>query len=159
VFPDTSPRNVEGYTPVNLGSDSWKVGYGAGFYCDATAEPWAKNFNMYSYITEELPNIVETFFPVQKGVKSITGQSMGGNGSLVIAARNPHLYKSVSAFAPISSPSNPLSGFASEAIPRYFANNPEAAKLYDCSEVIRNAKVIPNGLIDIGTHDEFMKWL
>ena len=77
----------------------------------------------------------------------------------MIAARNPHLYKSVSAFAPISSPSNPLSGFADEAIPRYFANKPEAAKLFDCSEVIRNAKAIPNGLIDIGTHDEYMKGL
>ena len=64
VFPDTSPRNIEGYTPVDLGADSWKVGYGAGFYCDATAEPWSKNFNMYSYISEELPRIVETFFPV-----------------------------------------------------------------------------------------------
>ena len=105
VFPDTSPRNIEGYTPVDI-KDSWSVGYGAGFYCNATAEPWSKNFNMYTYIVEELPKIVESYFPVQKGVRSIIGHSMGGNGSLLIAARNPDLYKSVSAFAPISNPTS-----------------------------------------------------
>lgn len=80
---------------------------------------------------------------------------MGGNGSLTIAARNPHLYKSVSAFAPICNSSSVESSFAVEAISRYFANEPEAAKNFDCSEVIRKAKQMPDGLIDFGTHDEY----
>lgn len=155
VFPDTSPRNIEGYTPVDI-KDSWLVGYGAGFYCDATAEPWSKNFNMYTYIVEELPRIVEAYFPVKKGVRSIAGHSMGGNGSLMIAARNPGLYKSVSAFAPIANPSNKDSKFAVEAMTRYFADNLEGAKEYDCSIAIRKAAKIPNGLVDFGTHDEYM---
>lgn len=63
VFPDTSPRNIDNYQPIDI-KDSWSVGYGAGFYCDATAEPWSKNFNMYTYITEELPRVIEAYFPV-----------------------------------------------------------------------------------------------
>ena len=101
VFPDTSPRDIPNYKPVGEPHEQWVVGYGAGMYCNATVEPWSKNFNMYTYITYELPQIVETYFDVAKGVRSITGHSMGGNGSLMIAARNPSLYKSVSAFAPI----------------------------------------------------------
>lgn len=159
IFPDTSPRNIENYKPVDIGADSWKVGYGAGFYCDATSEPWSKNFNMYTYITEELPHVVESFFPVQKGVRSILGHSMGGNGSLMIAARNPDKYKSVSAFAPICNPTSKESAFAFEAISRYFANNPEAAQNFDSSIQVRKAAKIPNGLIDFGTHDEYKQSL
>jgi S-formylglutathione hydrolase len=80
---------------------------------------------------------------------------MGGNGSLLIAARNPDLYKSVSAFAPISNPTSKDSSFAVEAFARYFANNPDAGKDFDCSIVVRKAEKIPNGLVDFGTHDEF----
>ena len=88
---------------------------------------------MYTYITEELPHVVESYFPVQKGVRSIIGHSMGGNGSLMIAARNPDKYKSVSAFAPICNPSSKESSFSVEAINRYFANNTQAAENFDCS--------------------------
>lgn len=84
---------------------------------------------------------------------------MGGNGSLMIAARNPDLYKSVSAFAPISNPTSKDSSFSVEAMNHYFANNLEAAKDFDCSIAIRKASKLPDGLVDFGTHDEFMKGL
>lgn len=134
MFPDTSPRDIDGYKPVGEPSEHWKVGYGAGMYCDATAEPWSKNFNMYTYITEELPQIVEKYFHVAKGVRSIVGHSMGGNGALMIAARNPNLYKSVSAFAPICNSSTGKSDFCNNAMKAYFANDLEKAKNFDCSE-------------------------
>jgi S-formylglutathione hydrolase len=98
VFPDTSPRNC------GAEEGDWTVGYGAGHYCNATQEPWKKHFNMYDYITKELPNTVETFFPVNPQSKSITGFSMGGGGALMIATRNPTQFRSVSAFAPIGNP-------------------------------------------------------
>jgi S-formylglutathione hydrolase len=114
---------------------------------------------MYTYISEELPRIVEAYFPVQKGVRSIIGHSMGGNGSLLIAARNPDLYRSVSAFAPLCNPTSKDSILATEALSRYFANNIEAAENFDCSIAIRKASKMPNGLVDFGTHDEYMKVL
>jgi len=127
VFPDTSPRDVEGYTPVGEAGVQWRTGYGAGHYCNATAEPWSKNFNMYTYVTEELPAVVERYFHVSSERKSIMGHSMGGNGALNIAARNPDSYKSVSAFAPISNSSDENSQFCGNAMKAYFANKPEEA--------------------------------
>lgn len=103
---------------------------------------------MYSYITEELPAIVEKFFHISSTKKSIMGHSMGGNGALNIAARNPGMYKSVSAFAPIGNSSNPESDFCGAAMKAYFADKPEEAKKYDCSESIKAAKHMPHGLID-----------
>ena len=126
-------------------------------YCDATAEPWNKNFNMYTYISKELPEVVEKYFHVAKGVRSITGHSMGGNGSLMIAARNPDLYKSVSAFAPICSQSTGKNGFTNNAMKAYFSNLPEQAKLFDCTEQIKSATKVPVGLVDFATHDEYQK--
>jgi S-formylglutathione hydrolase len=89
---------------------------------------------MYTYITKELPELVEKYFHVAKGVRSITGGSMGGNGAIMIAARNPDLYRSFSAFAPICSPTAEGSGFCENAMKAYFSNEPEKAKLYDASE-------------------------
>jgi S-formylglutathione hydrolase len=89
-------------------------------------------------------------------VRSITGHSMGGNGSLLIAGKNPDLFRSVSAFAPICNASNEDSKFTQTSFSHYFAGNPSAAKEYDCSEVIKNAKKLPVGLIDFGTHDEYL---
>jgi S-formylglutathione hydrolase len=157
VFPDTSPRDVEGYKPVGEPNEQWKTGYGAGMYCDATAEPWSKNFNMYTYITKELPEVVEKYFHVAKGVRSIVGHSMGGNGALMIAARNPDAYRSVSAFAPICNQSTGKSNFCNNAMKAYFANDTEKAKTFDCSEVIKSAAKVPVGLVDFATHDEFGK--
>lgn len=112
---------------------------------------------MYTYITKELPEVVESYFHVAKGVRSITGHSMGGNGSLMIAARNPDLYKSVSAFAPICSVSNENSQFCKRAMKAYFADNIENSKKFDCVFAIKQATVLPVGLVDFGTSDEYIE--
>lgn len=163
VFPDTSPRNLEGYEnfeglhpPTN---PTWSVGYGAGQYCDATKAPWSKHFNMYTYCSEELPRFVEKYFHISSEKRSILGHSMGGNGALTIAARNPEKYRCVSAFAPMGHPME--SGIAMDAIQAYFGSN-EGYKQFDCSEVI-NSKgkdfKMPNGLIDTGSFDDMMQYL
>lgn len=118
---------------------SWRIGYGAGHYCNATAEGWKNHFNMYSYISEELPMICEKYFHISHDHKSIMGHSMGGNGALNIAARNPGMFKSVTAFAPIGNSSCEESDFCGNAMRHYFSNNPEEAKKYDCSESIMAA--------------------
>ena len=85
-------------------NDSYDFGSGAGFYVNATEGKWAKNYNMYDYITKELPGLVTSFFPVDASKKAITGHSMGGHGALICALKNPGKYVSASAFAPISAP-------------------------------------------------------
>lgn len=101
VAPDTSPR---GENVPDDPDGAWDFGHGAGFYVDATQSPWAEHYNMYSYIVKELPTLVEKHFNVSDK-KSIFGHSMGGHGALTIALKNPGLYKSASAFAPICAPS------------------------------------------------------
>ena len=103
VICDTSPRGVDEDCP-EAGSEDHRVGYGAGHYCDATKEPWNKHFNMYSYVTEELPNLVESYFHVDRERRSVMGHSMGGNGALVCAAKLPERYRSVTALAPVGNP-------------------------------------------------------
>jgi S-formylglutathione hydrolase len=150
VFPDTSPRNV------GAEEGNWTVGYGAGHYVNATAEPWKNHFNMYDYITKELPQIVETYFPVKKDTRSITGFSMGGGGALMIAARNPGMFKSVTAFAPIGHPTT-SQNFCFAAFTKYFTDLNEA-KAFDTVEVL-NMKgkdlKLPPGFIDYASMD---KW-
>jgi S-formylglutathione hydrolase len=99
VFPDTSPRNLD-VKEVN-DNDDWMIGYGAGHYCNATNEPYSKNFNMFDYVSTELVDLVNEFFPVDPERKSIMGHSMGGNGALMVAANKRQNYRSASAFAPI----------------------------------------------------------
>ncbi len=100
VVPDTSPRNrgIEGE------DKDWDFGTGAGFYVDATQEKWRSHYQMYSYVVRELPALIADNFPVKPEKMGIFGHSMGGHGALVCALRNPELYKSVSAFAPIAAP-------------------------------------------------------
>src|SRR4028118_2065088 len=100
VAPDTSPRGLD--LPGEY--DDYDLGSGAGFYIDATAEPWARHYETYSYVTEELCALVESNFPARADLRSIFGHSMGGHGALTIALKNPDRYRSVSAFAPISAP-------------------------------------------------------
>lgn len=103
IAPDTSPRgaNIPGE------ADNWDFGVGAGFYLDATEMPWSNNYNMYSYITKELFGVIsENFTALDTSNVSITGHSMGGHGALTIAFKNQHMFKSVSAFAPICNPIN-----------------------------------------------------
>jgi hypothetical protein len=99
VFPDTSPRNCD--IAELEGNSDWTIGYGAGHYCDATAAPYANNFNMFTYVTEELPALINEFFPVDPTKKSVMGHSMGGNGALMVATKCRQNYRSASAFAPI----------------------------------------------------------
>jgi len=157
VFPDTSPRGLD-FPEVNDNSD-WKIGYGAGNYCDATQAPWKDNFNMYTYVTEELPEIVNQFFPVDADTKSIMGHSMGGAGALSIALRNSGSFRSVSAFSPIANPVE--SGFCKKAFTKYFGNDKEAANQYSPVNLIKQKvdagvpreAILPPAMIMTGTSD------
>ncbi|WP_255362968.1 alpha/beta hydrolase-fold protein, partial [Erythrobacter sp. HI0063] len=100
VAPDTSPRGDD----VPDAEDEYDFGKGAGFYIDATEEPWAKNFRMRSYIERELPDLIAAEFPVDMTRQAITGHSMGGHGALTIGLRNADRFRSISAFSPIVAP-------------------------------------------------------
>jgi S-formylglutathione hydrolase len=116
VFPDASPRN----TNIPGCTDDWRVGSSASYYVDATSEKYGKHYQMFTYITEELPHVVSTYFPVRKDNMSITGFSMGGHGALVSAFKTGK-YRSVSAFSPISNPSK-HEEWAIMAYKEYFAD-------------------------------------
>jgi S-formylglutathione hydrolase len=149
---DTSPRN----TGIAGESDDWEFGSGAGFYLNATEQPWARHYRMYDYVRDELRSLVLAHFPARSEQVGIFGHSMGGHGALVLALRNPHLYRSVSAFAPICSPSRCPWGL--KAFPRYLGTDPSAWRLYDAVELVQ-AQVSPLAneiLIDQGTGDKFL---
>ena len=150
VAPDTSPRgaNVPGET------DSWDFGIGAGFYVDATNEPWCKHYRMYSYVTRELPVIVAEKFPADEGRQGIFGHSMGGHGALVGALRNPGLYKSLSAFAPIAAPMR--CPWGKKAFKGYLGDDHAAWAQYDASELIKSTGFPGPILIDQGLADKFL---
>jgi S-formylglutathione hydrolase len=162
VSPDTSPRNVglpgeDYYDPVT-GVIRLEVGfYGAGFYVDATVEPFSAHYKTYSYVTEDLPEIVESHFPARPDSRGIFGHSMGGHGALVCALKNPGRYRSVSAFAPITAPTRVAHG--REALSTYLGPDEAAWREYDASELVRE-NPLPEGrtiLIDQGTADQFLK--
>jgi len=151
ISPDTSPRN----SGILGESDSWDFGVGAGFYLDATTEPWSTNYNMYSYITKELPEVITSNFPSLDITRmSITGHSMGGHGALTIALKNQHMFTSVSAFAPIC---NPIVAFKRQYT-SYLGSNEEDWKPYDASEVLLASGVskYDSILVDMGTADSFL---
>ncbi|MFT4256493.1 MAG: S-formylglutathione hydrolase [Pseudoxanthomonas sp.] len=148
VAPDTSPRGEA--VPDD---DGYDLGQGAGFYVNATRQPWAKNFRMYDYVAEELPALVEANFDTSDA-RSIFGHSMGGHGALVIALRNPGRYRSVSAFAPIVAPMR--SAWGQKALAAYLGEDREAWKQYDASELVRTAPERLPLLIDQGGADEFL---
>ena len=100
---ETNSTTVQGQRSGE--SDNWDFGVGAGFYVDATQAPWSKHYRMYSYVTKELPAAIAANFPARKDRQGIFGHSMGGHGALALALRNPDLYRSVSAFAPVVAPS------------------------------------------------------
>lgn len=153
VAPDTSPRgaNVAGE------EESWDLGTGAGFYVDATTSAWRDHYRMYSYITEELYDIVTGgTLPGDALRTGIFGHSMGGHGALVLALRNPDKFRSVSAFAPIAAPSR--CPWGKKAFGAYLGDNAEAWAEYDASEIVRGlANPFPAGiLIDQGEADQFL---
>jgi S-formylglutathione hydrolase len=151
ISPDTSPRGAS----LPGDTDDWDFGVGAGFYLDATVEPWSKHYKMYSYLLE-LHDLVVNEFPVDPARTGIFGHSMGGHGALVLALRNPTLFRSVSAFAPIAAPS--ICPWGEKAFTGYLGADQEAWKRYDASELMRTMRSpFPNGiLIDQGLADKFL---
>jgi S-formylglutathione hydrolase len=151
IAPDTSPRGagVPGET------DDWELGVGAGFYVDATAAPWHKHYRMYSYVLE-LHALITSQFPVKPGALGIMGHSMGGHGALVLALRNPQLFKSVSALAPICAPSQ--CPWGEKAFASYLGDDRSAWSSYDASALLaRQDQPFPGGiLVDQGLADKFL---
>ena len=150
VCPDTSPRGEN----VPDEEDNWQFGFGAGFYLDATQEPYKDNYNMYSYIKNELPNIIFDNFPVEKKHQGIMGHSMGGHGSLILALRNPEKYRSCSAFAPIVNPSS--AEWSSTAFRKYLGEDKISWRNYDATHLIEDGARFSKIFIDQGTNDPFL---
>jgi len=150
IMPDTSPRGAD----VPDEADRYDLGKGAGFYVNATQEPWSKHYQMYDYVTQELPQLIEANLPVMPGVRSVTGHSMGGHGALICALKNPDMYSSVSAFSPICNPVN--CGWGEGCFGAYLGNDQSEWAAYDATALITGgAKALPM-LIDQGLDDEFL---
>jgi S-formylglutathione hydrolase len=152
VAPDNSPRGLG----LPGEDEDWDFGSGAGFYLDATAEPWSRHYNMDTYVTRELPAVVVEHFPAS-GARGIFGHSMGGHGALTLALKNPDLYASVSAFAPISAPMR--APWGEKAFSGYLGPDTETWREYDASELVRKSP-FPDGrtiLVDQGAADQFLE--
>ncbi|MGV2291833.1 S-formylglutathione hydrolase [Trinickia sp. YCB016] len=153
ISPDTSPRGAG----VPGESASWDFGVGAGFYLDATQEPWSTHYRMYSYVVDELRETVLSELPLERDKLGIFGHSMGGHGALTIALRNPGVYRSVSAFAPIAAPMR--CPWGEKALSGYLGANRETWRQYDASELVAradSAKFDAGILIDQGLADQFL---
>jgi len=150
VAPDTSPRGDD----VPDAKDEYDFGKGAGFYVDATQQPWAKHYRMRSYTERELPGLVAANFPVDMDRQGITGHSMGGHGALTIGLRNPERFRSVSAFAPICAPSQ--APWGEKALGRYLGDDRAAWREYDAVALIEDGARVPELLVDQGTADQFL---
>lgn len=149
ICPDTSPRGLN----LPGESDSYDFGSGAGFYVNATKAPWKNNYQMYDYITKELPALVNANFPLN-GSESISGHSMGGHGALVIALNSPGRYKSISAFAPITNPVN--CPWGQKALAGYLGEDRETWNSYDACYLVANGKSRQPLFIDQGDADKFL---
>lgn len=152
VAPDTSPRGPE--VPDDH-DGAWDFGHGAGFYVNATEEPWSLHYHMYDYVVEELPALVAEHFPVIPERCAIFGHSMGGHGALTIALNNPDRYRSVSAFSPIVSPLN--CPWGEKALSNYLGPDREAWKRHDSCELVRAAQTHLPMLVDQGEADNFLE--
>jgi S-formylglutathione hydrolase len=150
VAPDTSPRGAE--VPDD---PEYDFGQGAGFYVDATEPPFAANYRMDSYITTELPTLLEASLPIDAARQGITGHSMGGHGALTLALRNPDRYRSVSAFAPIVAPSQVRWG--EKALGRYLGPDRSKWRAHDAVALIEDGARLPEILVDQGTSDNFLE--
>jgi S-formylglutathione hydrolase len=149
VAPDTSPRG-EGVAD----DPAWDMGQGAGFYVDATQEPWAPHFAMRAYVEDELPALLAAEFPVDMARQAITGHSMGGHGALTIAMRNPTRFRSVTAFAPIVAPLQVPWG--QKALGGYLGGDPVAWRRHDAVALIEDGARLPDILVDQGDDDQFL---
>jgi len=151
VAPDTSPRG----TGVAGATDAWDFGEGAGFYLDAVQAPFADNFRMYSYVTRELPAMIERHFPADVARSGIFGHSMGGHGALTIALKNPDRYRSVSAFAPIVAPTRVPWG--EKAFTGYLGPDRGAWADHDACELVQRRRFPGPILLDQGSADKFLE--
>ena len=152
IFPDTSPRG-QGVAD----NDSYTLGQGAGFYVNATQDPWKPHFQMWDYIASELPSLVMAEFPLIEDLQAITGHSMGGHGALTLAMNLPDQYKSVSAFAPIANPST--SDWGSEQLSAYLGDNKDNWAAHDSTVLMRKKGHPGHVLIDQGASDQFLNLL
>jgi S-formylglutathione hydrolase len=152
VAPDTSPRGLG----LPGEEDDYDFGSGAGFYLDATVEPFSRHYKMDTYVTRELPQIVAEHLPVSEA-RGIFGHSMGGHGALTLALKNPDLYASVSAFAPVSA--SMRAPWGKKALPGYLGTDEELWREHDASELVRRRPFADGRtiLVDQGTADEFLE--
>ncbi len=150
VAPDTSPRgdNVPD-------ADEYDFGKGAGFYVDATREPWSKHYQMRSYVEDELPALIAEQFPVDMARQSIIGHSMGGHGALTVGLRNPDRFRSISAFSPIVAPGEVPWG--EKALGRYLGDDRASWREYDAVALIEDGAQCRALLVDQGTADNFLE--
>lgn len=151
IAPDTSPRGDD----VPDAPEEYDFGKGAGFYVDATREPWARHYRMRSYIEDELPALIAGSFPADMTRQAITGHSMGGHGALTIALRNPGRFRSVSAFAPICAAQQVPWG--EKALGRYLGEDRAAWAGYDAVALIEAGARLPDLLVDQGSADNFLE--
>ena len=151
VAPDTSPRGED--VPDDA-DGAYDFGLGAGFYVNATQEPWSKHYQMYDYVLEELPALIESVFPVSDQ-RAISGHSMGGHGALTIGLRNPERYTSISAFSPICNPVN--CPWGQKALGNYLGDDRQAWLAYDASELMKESTAKLPILVDQGDSDDFLQ--
>ena len=152
IAPDTSPRG-EGVPTDPQGG--WDFGLGAGFYVDATQEPFARNYRMWTYVTDELPSLVADAYPIGTERQAITGHSMGGHGALTVALRNPDRFRSVSAFSPIVAPSQVAWG--NKALGGYLGEDRQSWRGHDAVALIDDGARVPEILVDVGSDDPFLE--
>lgn len=151
VCPDTSPRGNDVADELT----NWKMGKGAGMYLNATEKPWAEHYQMYSYITQELPALIAEQFRADMDRQGIFGHSMGGHGAMTIALKNPDRFKSCSAFAPIV---NPLTAdWTQDAFEKYLGADRAKWREYDACALVEDGARFPEFLIDQGKADSFLE--
>jgi len=150
VMPDTSPRGAG----IVGEDDDWDFGTGAGFYIDATADPWSAHYRMRSYVVDELRGLVNERFPARADATGIFGHSMGGHGALTLALSYPEIYRSVSAFAPICAPSR--CPWGTKAFGGYLGDERESWRAADATELVREGRRQGPILIDQGDEDQFL---
>jgi S-formylglutathione hydrolase len=152
VFPDTSPRG-----DAVPDDEAYDLGKGAGFYVNATEAPWAAHFRMWDYVSTELPELIEAQFAIDPARQGITGHSMGGHGALTLAMRHPGRFKSASAFAPISNPTQ--SDWGRKQLGAYLGDDPAAWQGHDATVLMQETGFDGPMLIDQGGADQFLDLL
>jgi S-formylglutathione hydrolase len=150
VAPDTSPRKIG----LPGEDDAYDFGSGAGFYVDATVMPWARHYRMYTYVTQELPALIEASLPVDRERRGIFGHSMGGHGALICALKNAERYRSLSAFAPICAPMR--CPWGEKAFAGYLGDDRAAWRAWDATELAAGSDWKSEVLVDQGSADNFL---